>query len=163
IRWYTSAAAGSGPLAIGAYILAAFVLAGVLASQVSTVRAQELLVFAAASLKNALDEVVAIHRTRTGTGVSVSYAGSAALAKQIENGAPAGLFVSASTDWMDYLEARQAIRPETRIDLLGNRLVLIAPVRTAISVDPVPGLPLRRMIGDGRLAMADPDAVPAGM
>ncbi len=119
-------------------------------------------VFAAASLKNALDEAVAIHGQRTGTRVTVSYAASSALARQIEAGAPADLFISADLEWMDYLQARQLIRPATRVNLLGNRLVLVAP-RDGTTRFPVErGMPLARALGDGRLAVADPDAVPAG-
>jgi molybdate transport system substrate-binding protein len=119
-------------------------------------------VFAAASLKNALDEAVAIHGQRTGTRVTVSYAASSALARQIEAGAPADLFISADLDWMDYLQTRQLIRPATRVNLLGNRLVLIAPRDSKASLTVERGLPLARALGDGRLAVADPDAVPAG-
>src|SRR5215467_6873231 len=88
---------------------------------------QNLLVFAAASLKNALDEVDAQYQRETGRRVVVSYAASSALAKQIEGAAPADVFISADLDWMDYLAQRHLIRPETRVNLLGNRLVLIAP------------------------------------
>jgi len=119
-------------------------------------------VFAAASLKNALDEAVAIHGQRTGTRVTVSYAASSALARQIEAGAPADLFISADLEWMNYLQTRQLIRPATRVNLLGNRMVLIAPRdgRTNLAVER--GMVLARALGDGRLAVADPDAVPAG-
>jgi molybdate transport system substrate-binding protein len=120
------------------------------------------LVFAAASLKTALDAIAAEWRAGTGGRVTISYAASSTLAKQIENGAPADLFISADQDWMDYLQQRQLIDPTTRIDLLGNSLVLIAPAGGAASVTIAPGFPLAALLGDGRLAMADPDAVPAG-
>lgn len=119
-------------------------------------------VFAAASLKNALDEAVSIHGQRTGTRVTVSYAASSALARQIEAGAPADLFISADLDWMDHLQTRQLIRPATRVNLLGNRLVLIAPSDSKTGLAVERGMPLARALGDGRLAVADPDAVPAG-
>jgi molybdate transport system substrate-binding protein len=142
---------------------AALVLAACLAG--SAAFAQDgppLTVFAAASLKNALDEAVAIHGQRTGTRVTVSYAASSALARQIEAGAPADLFISADLDWMDYLQTRQLIRPATRVNLLGNRLVLVAPSDSRTSLAVERGMPLARALGDGRLAVADPDAVPAG-
>jgi molybdate transport system substrate-binding protein len=122
--------------------------------------AQNLTVFAAASLKGALDAVV---RSYDPSGkVVVSYAASSALAKQIENGAPADVFISADLDWMDYLETRKLIDPDTRFNLLRNRLVLIAPAGSGVALEIKPGFALARSLGDGRLAMADPDAVPAG-
>jgi molybdate transport system substrate-binding protein len=125
-------------------------------------QARPVLVFAAASLKTALDQIAAEWRAATGKAVTISYAASSTLAKQIENGAPADLFISADRDWMDYLQQRQLIDPQTRIDLLGNSLVLIAPADSSATVTIAPGLPLAAMLGDGRLAMADPAAVPAG-
>jgi molybdate transport system substrate-binding protein len=124
--------------------------------------AKDLLVFAAASLKDALDEADAAWRGTGGDGIAVSYAASSALAKQIEAAAPADIFISADLDWMDYLARRGLIRPESRADLLGNALVLVAPAGTGAKVAIAPGFPLARLLGDGRLAMADPDAVPAG-
>jgi molybdate transport system substrate-binding protein len=120
------------------------------------------LVFAAASLKTALDAIAAQWRTETGGRATISYAASSTLAKQIENGAPAELFISADGDWMDYLQQRKLIDPKTRIDLLGNSLVLIAPADSPARVTIAPGFPLVALIGDGHLAMADPGAVPAG-
>src|SRR5882672_4138288 len=125
-------------------------------------RAETITVFAAASLKDALDENVKAYQAKAGDRVVVSYAASSALAKQIEAGAPADIFISADLDWMDYLEQRRLIRSDTRRNLLRNRLVLIAPADSAASVDIAPGFPLARLLGNGRLAMANPDAVPAG-
>jgi len=119
-------------------------------------------VFAAASLKDALDENAKAYQARAGDRIVVSYAASPALAKQIEAGAPADLFISADLDWMDYLEQRRLIKADTRQNLLRNRLVLIAPADSRVSVNIAPGFPLARLLGDGRLAMANPDAVPAG-
>jgi molybdate transport system substrate-binding protein len=121
-----------------------------------------LLVFAAASLKTVLDDVNARWQTGTGKRAAISYASSSALAKQIEQGAPADIFISADEDWMDYLSERKLVRSETRSDLVGNRLVLIAPKGTDLHVDIVPGFPLASLLGDGRLAMANTSAVPAG-
>jgi molybdate transport system substrate-binding protein len=122
-----------------------------------------LLVFAAASLKNALDEIAAGWSRGSGVTVRVSYASSSALAKQIELAAPADLFISADLGWMDYLDAKKLVRAGTRHDLLGNSLVLIAPKDGAItSVTIAPGLPLANLLSDGRLAVAGTATVPAG-
>jgi molybdate transport system substrate-binding protein len=122
----------------------------------------KVLVFAAASLKTALDEINAQWQGRTGKRAVVSYAASSALAKQIEQGAPADIFISADLDWMEYLAERKLIRPETRSDLLSNRLVLIAPKGTNLQVEIKPGFPLASLLGQGYLALANTDAVPAG-
>lgn len=119
-------------------------------------------VFAAASLKDALDENARVYPLKAADRIVVSYAASSALAKQIEAGAPADLFISADLDWMDYLEKRRLIKPETRQNLLRNRLVLVAPSDSKASVTIAPGFPLAALLGSGRLAMANPDAVPAG-
>jgi molybdate transport system substrate-binding protein len=124
--------------------------------------AETVTVFAAASLKEAFDENVEAYRVKTGDRVVVSYAASSALARQIEAGAPADIFVSADLDWMDYLEQRRLIRASTRRNLLRNRLVLVAPSGSQFSVSIAPGFPLARLLGNSRLAMANPDAVPAG-
>lgn len=127
---------------------------------VAPASAQNLTVFAAASLKDALDEVVRGYDPAV--RVVVSYGASSALAKQIENAAPADLFISADLDWMDYLEARNLIDKSTHSNLLRNRLVLIAPNHTSATLEIKPGFPLAQALGDGRLAMANPDSVPAG-
>ena len=119
-------------------------------------------VFAAASLKNALDDVVKAHETRSGDKVVVSYAASSALARQIEAGAPADIFVSADTDWMDYVEKRNLIKQASRQNLLRNRLVLIAPADSKVTLKIAPGFALASALGNERLAMADPNSVPAG-
>src|SRR6516225_9970565 len=118
-------------------------------------------VFGAASLKNALDDANVRHQRVTGRQVIASYGGSDAMAKQIENGAPADIFISADTDWMDYLAKRSLIKPETRLNFLGNKLVLIASVGSA-DVAIGPNFPLAQALGNGRLAMANPASVPAG-
>ena len=120
------------------------------------------LVFAAASLKNALDQIAAAWRQETGNQATISYAASSTLAKQIENAAPADLFISADEEWMDYLQQRNLIDPKTRIDLLGNKLVLIAPQDSQVTTTIAPGFPLAQLLGGGKLAMADPNSVPAG-
>jgi molybdate transport system substrate-binding protein len=122
---------------------------------------QDLLVFAAASLKNALDDVNAQYQADTGKTAVASYAGSSALAKQIEQAAPADVFISADLDWMDYLAGKNLIQADTRADLLGNSIVLIGE-KGAKPIAIAKGFPLAATLGDGRLAMADPSAVPAG-
>lgn len=121
------------------------------------------LVFAAASLKNALDAIDDGWQHGTGKSVTASYAASSTLAKQIENGAPADLFISADPGWMDYLEQRKLIKSSSRSDLLGNKLVLIAPAASTIKLTIAPGFPLAAALEDGRLAMGDPSGVPAGL
>lgn len=127
-----------------------------------TADAKDILVFAAASLRNALDDAVAGYPGRGQSKIAVSYAASSTLAKQIENGAPADIFISADLDWMDYLQKRNLIKTESRLNLLGNRLVLVAPADSTITVAIAPGFPLAQILGDDRLAMGDPGAVPAG-
>src|SRR5262247_421729 len=123
---------------------------------------KDLLVFGAASLKNALDQANALYLRQTNRKVVVSYGASSALAKQIENGAPADLFISADLDWMDYVEKKGLLTPGTRKNLLGNRLVLIAPKSHPLRLEPAPGFPIGRALGNGRIALAEPNTVPAG-
>lgn len=155
----------------GVYGRAAAVVAGLLVMTAACQRtpveappadAREVLVFAAASLQTALDTLTAPARQATGVTMRVSYAASSALARQIENGAPADLFLSADLEWMDYLEARGLIRPGTRVTLLGNRLVLIGRRDRPLALTIAPGFPIARALGGDRLALADPEAVPAG-
>jgi len=124
--------------------------------------AADLTVFAAASLKEALDEANAVYMHQSGDTTKISYAASSTLAKQIESGAPADIFISADLDWMDYLEKRNLIQPATRKNLLGNRLVIAAAADADIKLDIKPGFDLRGALKGGHLAMADPAAVPAG-
>ncbi len=120
-------------------------------------------VYAAASLKESLDAIVKDWRQHTGQSVRVSYAASSLLARQIEQGAPADLMISADTQWMDWLQTRELIRPESRRDLLRNTLVLIAPVDSDLRAFKLGCLPCWRAALDGRrLAIAEPDGVPAG-
>jgi molybdate transport system substrate-binding protein len=124
----------------------------------SSAVAQAQTVFAAASLKGALDEIVAQYKEK----VVVSYGASSSLAKQIENGAPADVFISADLDWMDYLDKKSLIAAGTRKELLGNRLVLIAPAKQPVKLQPGPGFPISAALKGGRLALAEPNSVPAG-
>ena len=124
--------------------------------------ADEVVVFAAASVKTALDRVAQSFEAETGHRVVISYAGSGALARQILQGAPADVFVSAATDWMDQVDQAGLIAPGQRADLFGNRLVLIAHGPAAAPVAITPDLDLTARLGDGFLAMALTEAVPAG-
>ncbi|HYE51293.1 MAG TPA: molybdate ABC transporter substrate-binding protein [Azospirillaceae bacterium] len=140
-------------------------LAGLLVALVLSVapaRAEEVTLLAASSLTAALTEVGAAYEARTGTRVRLSFAASSALAKQIENGAPADLFFSADEPWMDYLAERRLILPETRVSPVGNRLVLVMPAATArpVALDRAPDL--TALLGGGRIATGDPDHVPVG-
>jgi molybdate transport system substrate-binding protein len=130
----------------------------------STARAQAngLVIFAAASLKNALDEIAANWTKDGRMAPKISYGASSALAKQLEQGAPAALFLSADIDWMDYVEKKDLIRKDTRINLLGNKIVLIAPRDSRVAVNIKPGFDLAQALAGGKLAMANVDAVPAG-
>jgi len=120
------------------------------------------LIFAAASMQTVIDALAPAIQRATGVSVRTSYAASSALARQIESGAPADLFISADLDWMDYLQSRAAIRVETRANLAGNRLVLVAPVDSTRELRIRPGFPIAAGLGNGRLAVADPESVPAG-
>lgn len=124
--------------------------------------AEKLTVFAAASMKTALDAANAAYTKKTGTEVAISYAASSALAKQIEAGAPADVFMSADLDWMDYLSQKDLIDPASRKSLLGNRIVLVAPKGDAKSVEIRQGFDLAALLGNGRLAMGAVESVPAG-
>jgi len=120
-------------------------------------------VFAAASMKNALDDVNTAFLKQTGIKVVASYAASSALAKQIEQGAPADIFAAADLDWMDYSAQKKTINDDTRVNLLGNRLVLIVPKDSkVIDVAIVAGFDLAKLIGDGRIATGEVSSVPVG-
>ncbi len=124
--------------------------------------AGDVTVFAAASLKTALDAIAADWQKQTGTTVTISYDSSAKLAKQIQAGAPADLFISASVQWMDTLAQAKLINPDSRKTLLGNTLILVAADKTAAPIDLTKGFDLAGLLGDGKLAMGMVDSVPAG-
>jgi molybdate transport system substrate-binding protein len=124
-------------------------------------RADNLTVFAAASLKNAMDDVAAKWKDSGAGTVGASYASSSTLAKQIEQGAPADIFISADTQWMDYVNKKSLV--ETPHGLLGNRLVLIAARDNPLTLEIKPGMKLAELLGGGRLAVGDPSNVPAGI
>ena len=119
-------------------------------------------VFAAASLSDVLPELARVYTQQTGDRVEFSFAATSMLARQIESGARAEVFLAADQDWMDYLDRRGLIRKATRRNLLGNRLALIAPADSTVRLSIGPEFPLLAALGGGRLAMGDPDSVPAG-
>jgi len=124
--------------------------------------AEKVTVFAAASLKNALDAVNAAWQKQAGKEATVSYAASSALAKQIEAGAPADVFISADLAWMDYVAEKKLIKHDTRANLLGNRIVLVAGSKNTAPVDIKQGFDLKGLLGDEKLAMGAVNSVPAG-
>jgi molybdate transport system substrate-binding protein len=140
----------------------AALIAGALALPAAPAAAKDLLVFAAASLKNALDDIDASYKKETGKAVTVSFAASSALAKQVEQGAPADIFISADLDWMDYLAKKNLIKAGTSSNLLGNSIVLVAPADSTVTAKVAPNFALASLLGDGHLAMANVQSVPAG-
>lgn len=125
-------------------------------------RQPQILVFAAASLSDALREVVAAYEKTSAAGVTMSFDASSNMARQIEAGAPADVFFSADAQWMDYLQSRNLIQPSTRQNVVGNRLVLIAPAGSRVKLKIAPHFPLAAALGNDRLATGDPDSVPVG-
>jgi molybdate transport system substrate-binding protein len=172
-RWHTSMPAMASIIQELAFLLGhvstrvarqhlAFMLVAILLLAGSPAHAESYTLFAAASLKDALDEIVRRETARTGDRITVSYAASSALARQIETGAPADVFISADLGWMDYLEKRGLIQRASRFDLVRNRLVLIAPASSTAMLKIAPGFPLGATLGKERLAMGNPESVPAG-
>ncbi len=145
----------SSVLALGAFISAPQVFA---ANDGKT----PITVFGAASLTEVLQDLGDAFTKDTSIPVRFSFASSSALARQIENGAPADLFFSADLEWMDYLQARALIRPATRVDMVGNQLILVAPVDSKVTLKIEPHFALAAALGKGRLATGDPDSVPVG-
>jgi molybdate transport system substrate-binding protein len=145
-----------------AIIAALAVAAMALSGPVAAAAPPPVTVFAAASLKNALDDVGAAYTAETRGAVKFSYAASGAIARQVEQGAPADVYISADSEWMDYLQKRALIVPASRRDLLTNHLALIAPAKSTVRLRLAPNVPLAAALGPtGRLAVAGPD-VPAG-
>lgn len=142
-----------------ALLVSAFVAVPALAADAA---ARPVTVFGAASLTNVLNELGQGFTASSGIPIRFSFAASSTLARQIESGAPAELFVSADTEWMDYLEQRGLIRKPSRIDLLSNRLALIAPADSTVELKIEPGFGLAAALAGGRLSTGDPDNVPVG-
>jgi molybdate transport system substrate-binding protein len=147
-------------LAFASMTIAALVAGSLVPHRASA--AEAVTVFAAASLKESAEKIAADWKAETGNEVVLSFAGSSALAKQIEEGAPADVFISADLKWMDHLDKAGKIKTESRVNLLGNRIVLVAPKDSTLTTKIAAGFPLATPLGDGRLAMANVEAVPAG-
>lgn len=145
-------------------LLAILLAVGLLIGAVSMLsdRQSGTLVLAAASLQESLEAAADDWEAQGNPRPTLSFAGTSSLARQIEAGAPADLFISADEKWMDELEGKGLIQPPSRVSFLENRLVLIAPAASEVELALEPGLALAAALGEGRLAMADPDAVPAG-
>jgi molybdate transport system substrate-binding protein len=162
IQRYITLVTNVGGKCISARILIATCVVALLGAAALPSRAETITVFAAASLREALDAQARQFETATGNRVVVSYAGSNALARQIEAGAPADVFVSADLDWMEYLERRRLVAAGSRLNVLRNALVLVAPARSTASLKIERGFALAAALGTDKLAMANPDSVPAG-
>ncbi|AYD03965.1 molybdate ABC transporter substrate-binding protein [Neorhizobium sp. NCHU2750] len=150
-RWRNRAAA-----------IAAGALLAVAASMAPAVAQDKVTVFAAASMKNALDAANKAWTTEASKDVTVSYAASGALAKQIESGAPADVFISADLDWMKYLSDKKLVKEDNKSNWLGNSIVLVAPKDNAKPVEIKDGFDLAALLKGGKLAMGEPKSVPAG-
>src|SRR5690242_10241050 len=148
-------------MTIGRWIRAGFAAAALLIAPVAA-QAGSITVFAAASLTDALKEIGGVYKTKTGNDTVMSFAASSALARQIEASQGADIFISADNDWMDYLDNKGLVQRDTRKALLGNHLVLVAPAGQSVSVQIKPHFDLLGALRGGRLAVADPDSVPAG-
>lgn len=144
-------------------LLLSFIAAAAVALGSATqAAAADVVVFAAASMKGPLDKVAAAFKAGGGSTVTISYASSSQLAKQIEAGAPADVFISADIKWMDYVIEKGAVKKEAAINFLGNRLVLVAAKDSTVSLKIAKDFPLAATLGDNRIAMGDPKSVPAG-
>lgn len=141
------------------------IMAMAVSVETTTAAEPEVVVFAAASTTNAVTEIGDMYAARELGQVKLSFASSSTLAKQIESGAPADVYLSANKKWMDYLEEKNLLVTGSRADILGNRIVLIVPAESAVeSIEITPGFSLTGYLGeDGRLSMGDPEHVPAGM
>jgi molybdate transport system substrate-binding protein len=143
-------------------LLVCLLVAVAMPSRAADVPPAELVVFGAASLTNVLQDIGTAYSAQTGQHVSFSFAASSVLARQIEAGTRADVFVSADEDWMDYLQTRKLIDPKTRHDIVMNRLVLIAPATSDIKLKIAPHFALAAALGKERLATGDPGSVPVG-
>jgi len=144
------------------FLVATFAPMLFLGSPVATQAADTVSVFAAASMTNAITDLANIFTGKGAGNVIPSFAASSTLAKQIESGAPANVFISADEDWMNYLSEKHIIVPQSRFNLVRNRMVIVAPSDSTIRVEIRPGFPLAQLLGEDRLATGDPDHVPVG-
>ena len=144
------------------FVAALFAAAIAFHSAAKAADAEQTLVFAASSLTDALNEVGEAYAKTGKPKLVFSYAASSALAKQIENGAPANIFISADEEWMNYVAERKLIVEKSRASFLGNTLVLVTPADKPIKTEIKNGFPLAKLLNGGKLAMGDPDSVPVG-
>jgi molybdate transport system substrate-binding protein len=142
--------------------LAVFAVAAMLAAPTRSFAAEPVTIFAAVTLKEALDATTAAAEAALHVSTKIVYGPSPGLVKQLENQAPGDIFFSADADWMNEAVTRKIVDPATRVDLLSSKLVLIAPAGQAAATPIAAGFPLAKMLGDGRLAMCDPMMMPAG-
>ena len=144
-------------------LLAALCAAAALLAHPARAQNASITVYAAASMKNAVDDINDVFTAKTKTRVTAVYAASSALATSIGEGTQADVFASADLDWMDYVADKKLIKPETRTNLLGNKLVLIAPKASKLDkVEIKPGFDLAKLAGDGQIATGDVRVVPVG-
>lgn len=137
-------------------------LLALISGPISAFAAEKVTVFAAASLKDVLTSISEEWKKETGNEAVFSFAASSALAKQIAEGAPADLFISADLDWMDNVEKQGLVKEGTRLSLLANRIVLVAPADSKAELKIAPGFDLAGALGNEKLAMGNVDSVPAG-
>lgn len=144
------------------YLLILKAVAAVFCFVATVCHADEITVFAASSLSDALSEAGAGYRAATGHSIAFSFASSSVLAREIQNSKGVDIFISADVQWMDYLDRRGLIARQTRRKLVGNHLVLIAPVASKVRLRIAPRFDLAAALRGGRLAIGDPETVPAG-
>jgi molybdate transport system substrate-binding protein len=144
-------------------LLVLFLAAPAFSSSAAAEDAAPVTLFAAASATDAVNEIAEAYAERTGGSIRPVVAASSTLARQISQGAPADLFLAANVKWMDHLDGQQLLQDGSRVPLLSNRLVLIAPAASPLRLRLTPELDLARLLGDGRLAVGDPNHVPAGI
>lgn len=146
----------------GLNLIFGLITANITHSALAAEDTKQAMVFAASSLTDVLNELAEVYAKAGHPKPAFSFAASSALARQIENGAPAALFISADEQWMDYAADRKLIVSETRSSFLGNALVLVTPVDKPLKIDIKPGFALAQVLGVGKLSMGDPDSVPVG-
>lgn len=139
------------------------IISALMLSPLALAQAESIRIFAAASTTNAVGDIINAYTGETGKAVVPSFASSSTLAKQIDQGAPADVFLSANPKWMDFIEGKKLVEPGTRTNLLGNRITLIQPLSGKLSIEISKAMDLAGILGDDKLAMGDPDHVPAGI
>ncbi|WP_051958072.1 molybdate ABC transporter substrate-binding protein [Desulfobacter vibrioformis] len=139
------------------------IFSALMLSPLALAQAESIRIFAAASTTNAVGDIINAYTAETGKAVVPSFASSSTLAKQIDQGAPADMYLSANPKWMDFIEGKDLVEPGTRTNLLGNRITLIQPLSGELDIEISKDMDLAGILGDDKLAMGDPDHVPAGI